>query len=54
MEHKKEIIKFSNMLLKLQDYVPTSFSLLTLEKCSYTKQLIKTESGTFCFARFVF
>ena len=51
---QKEIIKFSNILSNVQDYV-SSFSWTTLEKLhSYTKQLIKTESGTFCFASFVF
>ena len=53
--NKKEVIKFSNMLSNVQDYVSSSFGWTTLEKLhSYTKQLIKTESGTFCFASFVF
>ena len=52
---QKEIIKFSNILSNVQDYVSSSFGWTTLEKLhSYTKQLIKTESGTFCFASFVF
>ena len=42
-------------MLKVRDYaLLLSRCGTNFKNCSYTKQLIKTESGTFCCARFVF